>query len=154
VFYVLGNVGNLLSALIFEKKSRRKNVCVFDFNSCLFFNTCYINSITLGSIFISGFNIILQNSNVILCKVYCYTSYLFSTFYSTVLILASIHRLLISSQNVDTHLHNSKHLAYFSISISTFFWIVFFLQPFFLSLLLKTLDVFVLFHVNNDNFEQ
>jgi hypothetical protein len=44
----------------------------------------------------------------------------------SVLILASIDRLLISSQNVDTRLYSSKRLAYFSISLSTFFWTIFY----------------------------
>ena len=56
---------------------------------------------------------------------FIYVSFLFSTLLPTILILASIDRLLISSQNVDTRLYSSKRLAYFSISISTFFWIVF-----------------------------
>ncbi|CAF1565200.1 unnamed protein product [Adineta steineri] len=79
----------------------------------------------LGLVFLNGFNISLQNSNVLLCKLYFYASFLFATLSPTVLILASIDRLLISSQNVDTRLYSSKRLAYFSISISTVFWIVF-----------------------------
>jgi hypothetical protein len=126
VIYVLGNIGNLLNALVFAKKSWRKNVCVFYFNSLLFFNTCYINCSILSSIFTLGFNINLQNSNVILCKIYLYVEYLFATFLPTILILASIDRLLISSQNVDTRLYSSKRLAYFSVSISTVFWVVFY----------------------------
>jgi hypothetical protein len=56
---------------------------------------------------------------------YYYSSFLFGALTPTVLILASIDRLLISSQNVDTRLYSSKRLAYFSISISTFFWIIY-----------------------------
>ena len=86
---------------------------------------CYINCGILGIIFVNGFEISFQNSNVVLCKVYFYISTLFATLSPTVLILASIDRLLISSQNVDTRLYSSKRLAYFSISISTVFWIIF-----------------------------
>ncbi len=73
----------------------------------------------------NGFQISLQNSNLILCKQYFYTSLLFISLSLTVLTLASIDRLLISSQNVDTRLCSSKRLAYFSISTSTCFWIIF-----------------------------
>ncbi len=125
VLYVLGNLGNFLSTLIFLKKSWRKNVCVFYFLICLLFNSCYINSYMIGSIFIIGFNINAQNSNVILCKLYVYAGYFLSVPLPTILILASIDRLLISSQNVDTRLYSSKRLAYFSITLSTFFWIIF-----------------------------
>jgi hypothetical protein len=126
IFYVLGNVGNVLSALVFSKKSWRKKVCVFYLNVCLFFNSCYINSSMLGYIFTIGFNINLQNSSTVLCKLYFYLSFLFSTLLPTVLILASVDRLLISSQNVDTRLYSSRRLGYFSISISTFIWCVFY----------------------------
>jgi hypothetical protein len=60
-----------------------------------------------------------------LCKIYIYFSFLSATVSPSVLILASIDRLLISSQNVNTRLYSSKRLAYFSISISIFFWIIF-----------------------------
>lgn len=126
VVYVLANIGNLSSALIFARKSWRKNVCVFYFNMSLLFNTCYINSSMLGSIFVFGFNINLLNSNAIFCKLYSYTSFLFSTLLPTVLILASTDRLLISSQNVDTRLYSSKRLAYFSVSVSTGVWTMYF----------------------------
>ncbi|CAF1040205.1 unnamed protein product [Adineta steineri] len=82
----------------------------------------------LGSIFTGGFNINIQNSNKILCKLFYYISFLFSALLPTVLILASLDRLLISSQNVDRRLYSSKRLAYFSISISVCFWIIFLFQ--------------------------
>jgi hypothetical protein len=126
VLYIMSNIGNLLSALVFLKKAWRKNVCVFYFNICLLFNSCYINSGMLSSFFTFGLNINAENSNVILCKLLYYVAYLFSTLLPTVLILASIDRLLISSQNVDTRLYSSKRLAYFCVSISTFIWILFY----------------------------
>ncbi len=125
VLYFTGNIGNLLSLLIFFKKSWKKNVCVFYFVICLFSNTIFINSSLLGSIFTYGFNINAQNSNVVFCKLFYYIAYLTSLYYPSVLILASFDRLLISSQNVDTRLYSSKRLAYFSISISTFICIIF-----------------------------
>jgi hypothetical protein len=80
----------------------------------------------LASIFLFGFKINLKNSNVVLCKVYFYAAFFLSTLLPTVLILASIDRLLISSQNVDTRLYSSKRLAYFSLSINTVFWFIFY----------------------------
>ncbi len=126
VFYIMGNIGNLISALIFSKKSWKKNVCVFYFNIYLLSTSLYFSCSTLASIFITGYNINLQNSYVVLCKIYFYFVFLFATIPPSVLILASIDRLLISSQKVDTRLYSSKRLAYFSISLSTFFWIVYY----------------------------
>ncbi|CAF1238490.1 unnamed protein product [Adineta steineri] len=118
--YIIGNIGNLLAIFVFFKRSWRKNVCVLYFLICLTANTIFINSTLLGAIFIVGFNINLQNSSAILCKLFYYVSYLTSTYYPIILILASIDRLLISSQNIDIRLYSSKRLAYFSTSIATF----------------------------------
>lgn len=124
-FIIIGNIGNLISVLVFSKKSWKKNVYVFYFNIYILSSFCYINCTMLGSIFISGYNIQLQNSNVFLCKIFFYISYLFSTVSPSILILASIDRLLISSQNVNRRLYSSKRLAYFSISLSTSIWILY-----------------------------
>jgi hypothetical protein len=123
--FVIGNIGNLLSIFIFFKRSWRKNVCVFYFVICLFTNIIFVNSTLLGSIFTLGFNINVQNSNIVLCKFFYYISYLCSTYLPIVLIFASIDRLLLSSQNLDIRLYSSKRLAYFTISTSAFIWSVF-----------------------------
>ncbi|CAF3672034.1 unnamed protein product [Adineta steineri] len=44
------------------------------------------------------------------------------------LVLASIDRLLLSSENVETRLYSSRRLAYFSLSVSTCFWLIFFVH--------------------------
>jgi hypothetical protein len=125
VIYVLGNIGNLLSAMVFSKKSWRKHVCVFYFNVCLLVNSVAINAYIFRFIFATGFNIDVRNSSELLCKLSYYVGFLVTTLLPTVLILATIDRLLISSQNVDTRLYSSKRLAYFSISLGTAFWVVF-----------------------------
>ena len=126
--YVLGNIGNIFIILIFSQKTWRKNVCVFYFLICLLLDSIYINSTVLGSIFINGFNIDLTNSNAVLCKIYMYLLLSLPTLSATILILASIDRLLISSQNVETRLYSSRRLAYLLISISTVFWLIFFIH--------------------------
>ncbi|CAF0821041.1 unnamed protein product [Adineta steineri] len=128
IAYVVGNIGNILSLIIFSRKSWKKNVCVFYFKFLLVLSLIYINPALLGSFFITGLNINLQNTYVILCKLLYYVSFVIAMLSPTVLILASIDRLLISSQNVDTRLYSSKRLAYFSISISTIFWCIFFIH--------------------------
>lgn len=125
ILFLIGNIGNLLSAWIFAKKSWRKNVCVFYFNICLLTNTLYVNSCVLSALLII-FKINLYDSNTVLCKIYFYVVYLFSTLTPTVIILASIDRLLISSQNVNTRLYSSRRLAYFSVSIFTVIWFIYY----------------------------
>ncbi|CAF1161206.1 unnamed protein product [Adineta steineri] len=130
VIYIIGNIGNLLNAWVFLKKSWSKNVCVLYFKVCLFLSSAYLNSVILGNTFIIGYNINAHNSNIVLCKLFFYFSFLISMLLTTVLVLASIDRLLISSQNVDTRLYSSKRLAYFSISCSTIFWMIFNIHAF------------------------
>ncbi len=125
VIFILGNLGNILSAMVLAKKTWRKNVCVFYFNTCLLLDSVCINSYILGTIFILGFNIEIHNSSAILCKLYYYVSAMFSTLLPAILISASIDRLLISSQYVDTRLYSSKRLAYLSVSVCLIFWMVF-----------------------------
>ena len=125
IFYIVGNIGNVVSLVIFLKKHWQKNVCVFYFIICLLTDTVFVNSTLLGSIFIMGFNINAQASSIILCKLLYYVSYHSSVFLPLVLILASIDRLLISSQNVDTRLYSSKRLAYLTISTSAIMWSIF-----------------------------
>jgi hypothetical protein len=62
---------------------------------------------------------------VILCKLFYYVSYTSATYLPIVLTLASVDRLLLSSQNIDTRLYSSKRLGYFSISTSGFIWSIF-----------------------------
>lgn len=125
ILYITSNIGNLLSALIFSKKSWKKNVCVFYFQVLLIINLCYNNSTTLAVIFIYGYGKSVINSNVILCQIYFYIFFLFTILAPTTLILASVDRLLLSSQKVHTRLYSSKRLAYFLISINTVIWILF-----------------------------
>ena len=127
-FYILGNFGNISSLLIFSQKSWRKNVCVFYFLIGLLLDVIYINSSMLGYIFIYGFTIDLIKSSAFFCKIHRYLTFFPSVMSATILILASIDRLLITSQNVDTRLYSSKRLGYFSISIATIFWLLFFIH--------------------------
>lgn len=124
-FYFIAHIGNFLSLLIFFKQSWRKNVCVFYFIVCIINNTIFLNSALLGSIFILGFNINVQNSSSFLCKMFYYVAYVTSTYFPLVLIFASIDRLLITSQNVDTRLYSSRRLAYLFSFTSLVLWLVF-----------------------------
>lgn len=77
---------------------------------------------------LNSFNIRLYDTNVIICKTYFYIVYVFSSFLPIVLILASVDRLLISSQNIGTRMYSSKRLAHFSVSCTTGFLIFSFIH--------------------------
>ena len=123
--YILGTVGDLLSIYIFLTKKWRKNVCVFYFLICLLLSLIYLNSTILATSLITGWRINAVNSSIVLCKLMFYVTFVVALLLPTILILASIDRLLISSQNVDTRLYSSRRLAYLLIGISIVFWTLF-----------------------------
>ena len=125
ILFVIGNLGNVINFLIFFKRSWRKNVCVFYFIICGLSNILFINSTLFGSIFTLGFYLSVFHTNIFLCKLFHYVSYLSSMYYPTLLICASFDRLLLSSQNVDTRLYSSKRLAYLFVSTNFVLWTVF-----------------------------
>ncbi|UJR17032.1 hypothetical protein I4U23_003930 [Adineta vaga] len=125
---ISGNIGILFSIWIFHRKSWRKNVCVFYFFICLLNNFININSMLLRNIIVIGFNNQLLNTSVILCKLSNYILFIFEVMSPSILVLASIDRLLISSNNVETRLYSSRRLAYFSLSISIIIWSIFFIH--------------------------
>ena len=126
--YISGNVGNLFCLIIFCQKPWRKNVCVFYFLVLLLLDTIYLNSSVVGYFLTYGFNFNLIRVNGVVCKLFNYVSIFLSILSPTILICASIDRLLISSKNIDTRLYSSRRLAYFSISISSIIWSIFFLH--------------------------
>lgn len=128
VIYILGNMGNVLTAVIFAKKTWRKNICVFYFNYCLIINSIFLNTYILATILIEGFSIQAHHNNVLLCKLYYYSSSVFGTLLPSILISASIDRLLITSRNIETRLYSSKRLAYLSVSICTLVWMIFYIH--------------------------
>jgi len=112
IMFILSNCGNFISMTIFFRKSWRKNVCVLYLKSYLLVNTFYN----------------ISDFNSILCKIYQYTLYLSISLSINTLFMASIDRLLISSQKIDIRMYSSKRLAYFLLSISTPFWIIYYLH--------------------------
>ncbi|CAF1105638.1 unnamed protein product [Adineta ricciae] len=130
VVQLLMNIPIYLHQYVAPILSWRKNVCVLYFLVCLLSNSIFINASLLGTIFTTGFQIDLTDSNEFLCKFFYYITFLTSIYYPVTLILASIDRLLVSSQNVSVRLYSSKRLAYLNISINTALCIVFSLHLF------------------------
>lgn len=128
VLYISGNVGVLISVWIFHWKPWRKNVCVFYFLVSLFANFVQMNNFLLANIANLGFQDQLINNSPILCKLTNYVAFVFDEISPSILVFASIDRLLISSADVNTRLYSSRRLAYFSLSVSSAIWIVFFIH--------------------------
>lgn len=122
IIYILGTLGNLFSIGIFLKKKWRKNVCVCYFLVSLFLSLIYLHSTILSTMFVLGWNMDILSLNRHICKAMFYVTSVISTLIPTILIFASIDRLLISSQDVDTRLYSSKRLSCLLIGVSIVFW--------------------------------
>ena len=114
LIYIVGTIGNLFSLAIFLKRKWRKNNCVFYF----------VNYHVLPISLMRYWNINVHNSNTFVCKLMLHLTYLVVTVVPTILILVSIDRLLISSQNVDTRLYSSRRLGYLLVGTNTVFWVL------------------------------
>jgi len=125
IVYLLGVLGNLFNLWILSSKSWKKNVCACYFCIYSIVSLIYFNCIQLETTLFVGWNINLINSNNILCKFYYYILFNCSFLLPTILLLASIDRLLISSRNIDTRLYSSKRLFYLSTTLAILFWLIF-----------------------------
>ncbi|CAF0855790.1 unnamed protein product [Adineta ricciae] len=126
--YISGNIGILLSLWIFLQRAWRKNVCVFYFLILLVTEFINIDNILLCNILVYGFDNQILNDSVFLCKLSKYVFFVFDIMSPSILVLASIDRLLISSANVDIRLYSSSRLAYFSLSISLVIWCIYYIH--------------------------
>ena len=122
---ILGNLGNTLSMVIFSQKYWHKCVSAFYFKVYLIFSSLYLNSTVLSFTFLIGFDINISDFNVFLCKFFYYLPCFVLTFLPTMLIFASIDRLIISAQNIHRRIYHSKYLAYIFISLNALFWLPF-----------------------------
>ncbi|UJR32690.1 hypothetical protein I4U23_020149 [Adineta vaga] len=125
LIFALGNFGNLFSLIIFFQKSWQRNVCVLYFKVYLLLSSLYLNSTILSFTFLIGYDINLYNLNLFSCKILYYLPCFISTLLPTILIFASIDRLLISSQKNYSRIYYSKSFAYIFIGLSTSFCLSF-----------------------------
>ena len=124
ILIFIGSVSCILNIIIFTKKNLRKNPCsiyLLAFNVNNFF---MIYLTILLAILLYGYNLPLASYNIGCCRFSLYMSVLLDILSPFYLILASVDRVLVTSNNAETRRRSTRRLAYMCISGVTLFWVL------------------------------
>ncbi len=125
ILFVFGNLSCILNIAVFTRKNLRKNPCSIYFIAANIFNSLYINSTLLATIFESGFNLAVTTKYIVPCRLTYYTALFSNVLGSYCLVLAAIDRFLITSQNVSTRQRSTLRGSYLCVIGGTIFWMLF-----------------------------
>ncbi|CAF0812141.1 unnamed protein product [Adineta ricciae] len=124
IIITLGLIGCILCWLVFSKATLRKSPCSIYMIAFQIFNITYIITIILPSVLSFGYNVSYITNTLGLCRFSMYMTYVLDVLNPSCLILASIDRILITSQNTLTRQRSTSRLAYISIIYVTLFCFV------------------------------
>ncbi|UJR19380.1 hypothetical protein I4U23_022510 [Adineta vaga] len=122
VVIIIGSISCILSLCVFGRKTLRKNPCSIYLIAMNINNLFLIYTSTLYMTLAIGYSIDLTTYSVFFCRFRFYTMFFLEILSPCYLILASIDRVLITSQNALTRQKSTARLAYISIIIVTIFW--------------------------------
>lgn len=147
ILIVIGTVGCLINLAVFTRKPHRKNPCSIYFVAYNIFNLCYIYLSLFGLTLEIVYNINPSASNIVVCRLRLYLSILLNWSNPFFSILASIDRIMITSNNVHTRQRSTCRLAYTSITVGTLFWCVFHSHALIYSNIIEfTPNLFICYH--------
>ncbi|UJR19329.1 hypothetical protein I4U23_022458 [Adineta vaga] len=122
IIIALGSISCILCSIIFNKKTLRKNPCSIYMIAFQIFNFTYIITIILPSVLSYGYNMSYIANTLDLCRFSMYMTYVLDALSPSCLMLASIDRILVTSQNALTRQRSTCRLAYISIICVTLVW--------------------------------
>jgi hypothetical protein len=125
ILMLIGTIGCILNLIVFTQKNLRKNPCSIYFIAYNIANLLYIYSSLLSLMLDVGYNIDPSSHYLIICRLRLYAAILFNCLSPFYLILASIDRILVTSQNALTRQRSTRRLAYVCIIGGTLFWTLF-----------------------------
>ncbi|CAF1488269.1 unnamed protein product [Adineta ricciae] len=144
VMLVLGLVGSSLSCIVFNKKILRKNPCSIYMTAFHISNLVQIVTLILASVLSIGYGMTVVTRTLGLCRFNLYTAFALDVLSPSLLILASIDRILVTSPNALTRQRSTCRRAYISIVCVTLLWLLFHSHPWFLmSVIQLAPDVFI-----------
>ncbi|CAF1546863.1 unnamed protein product [Adineta ricciae] len=122
ILMIIGSVSCIFNLCVFGRKSLRKNPCTIYLIATNINGLLLIYTSTLYMTLAFGYSIDPTAYNVVFCRFRFYTMFLFEILSPCYIILASIDRVLITSQSALTRRKSTNRLAYVSITIVTIFW--------------------------------
>ena len=124
ILVMLGTVSCILSLAVFTKKNLRKNPCSIYLIAYHVAGLLLIYATILPQTLAKGYNIDPTSYNLPFCRFRFYTTLLSDALGPSYLILASIDRVLLTSQHALTRQRSRPRLAYICIIAVTLFWLL------------------------------
>ena len=125
ILIVLGNVSCIVNLIVFTKKNLRKSPCSMYFIAYNISNFIIINFEILIMTLSLGYHTFDIASNLNFCRLNNYMTFIMDALSPSYLILASIDRILVTSQNALTRQRSTHRFACVCITTVTLFWVVF-----------------------------
>ncbi|CAF1269518.1 unnamed protein product [Adineta steineri] len=122
---LMGTVGCGINLIVFTRKNLRKNPCSIYFIAYNVANLGFIYALLLSATMEEGYNINVSIQSLIICRLRLYTGILFDVLSPFYLILASIDRILVTSQDALVRQKSTRRLALLSVIGGTLFWTLF-----------------------------
>ncbi|UJR07179.1 hypothetical protein I4U23_011467 [Adineta vaga] len=122
---VLGFIGCVLSCIVYNRKTLRKNPCSIYMTAFHISNFMYIIILILPSVLTVGYDIIFITDSLGLCRFTLYMAFSLDIISPSCLVLASIDRLLVTSPNALTRRRSTCRLACISVICVSLLWLLF-----------------------------
>jgi hypothetical protein len=133
IFIGIGNLGTALNLFIFLQKEMRKKPCALFFIAYLMANFGRLNFYILIPTLTIGYGVNIFGKYPGFCPYRRYIGDFFLITPNYFLVFASLDRMLISSQNVNTRSRMNRRIALFLIGGNILFWSLFNIYVFFFS---------------------
>ncbi|UJR19519.1 hypothetical protein I4U23_022649 [Adineta vaga] len=125
ILIAIGTISSILNLIVFTQNTLRKNPCTICF---ITFNSVNLVYFYLGLLLVVlgyGYGIDSSATNIAFCRFRYYIGFLFASWESSCLILASIDRTLATSPNASTRKLSTRRLIIIIIIIICLFWAIF-----------------------------
>lgn len=137
ILMCMGNVGSILSLIVFTKKNLRKNPCSIYLIVSNIANLVVLNLLILIMTQLMGYDNPIAPFNLEFCRSGLYMGFVMDILCPFYLILASIDRLLVTSSNARIRQRSTRRLAYICIIGGTSFWFLLHLHVLFFATLIE-----------------
>ncbi|CAF1152904.1 unnamed protein product [Adineta steineri] len=138
IIWLIGNIGSILTCIVFSQSVFRKSACALYFIASSFSQLLAFNFALLYRMLQYGYNVNIINVELWFCKMRFYLFYVFIANSRYNIIIASIDRYFSSSRNALRRQWSSSKIALRVIICNAIFWCLMYIQ------------VIVVYEINNN----
>ncbi|CAF1164332.1 unnamed protein product [Adineta steineri] len=128
IIWLIGNIGSILTCIVFSQSVFRKSACALYFIASSFSQLLAFNFALLYRMLQYGYNVNIINVELWFCKVRFYLFYVFIANSRYNIIIASIDRYFSSSRNALRRQWSSSKIALRVIICNAIFWSLMYIQ--------------------------